>query len=174
MKGVRVHDLNVAKNGPNHYVRDHYPRPSQKDLQKVLNENYTSLLIIRDPFERLLSAYKDKIESTSNDYFNPFICNISKSKKDAFGNCRATFPDFVDFIISEQEEGRQPNEHWATYDEFCSPCQVRFDYVLKFEHLDVEEPFFISQSALISYFLTYELMRQSLTEIQYQDQLYLF
>ncbi|RXG69416.1 Carbohydrate sulfotransferase 11 [Armadillidium vulgare] len=104
MKGVRVHDLNVARNGPNHYI-----------------------------------------ESTSNDYFNPFICNISKSRKDAFGNCRATFPDFVDFLISEQEKGRQPNEHWATYDEFCSPCQVRFDYVLKFEHLDVEEPFFLSQ-----------------------------
>ncbi|XP_042892462.1 carbohydrate sulfotransferase 11-like [Penaeus japonicus] len=40
--------------------------------------------------------------------------------------------------------GRPPNEHWAPYHAFCSPCQVHFDYVLRFESLPEEEAFLVA------------------------------
>lgn len=43
-------------------AREKYPRPSKKELFKVLeNENSVSVIIGRHPFERVVSAYRDKI-----------------------------------------------------------------------------------------------------------------
>ncbi|XP_047483943.1 carbohydrate sulfotransferase 11-like [Penaeus chinensis] len=58
-------------------------------------------------------------------------------------DCQPTFPEFVDYLLEERAKGKAPNEHWAPYHSFCSPCQLPFDYVLRFESLLEEEAFLI-------------------------------
>nr|XP_053646633.1 carbohydrate sulfotransferase 9-like [Cherax quadricarinatus] len=51
-------------------TRKLYPRPSIEELNDSLTcLNYSSFIIVREPFERLLSSYRDKIESTAQYYF---------------------------------------------------------------------------------------------------------
>jgi chondroitin 4-sulfotransferase 11 len=53
---------------PLELARKRFPRPSVEDLHEAL-ENSISFLIVREPFERLLSAYRNKMEEGRNTYY---------------------------------------------------------------------------------------------------------
>lgn len=53
---------------PLELARKRFPRPSLEDLYEAL-ENSISFLIAREPFERLLSAYRNKMEEGKNTYY---------------------------------------------------------------------------------------------------------
>ncbi|XP_047484519.1 carbohydrate sulfotransferase 11-like [Penaeus chinensis] len=47
-----------------------YPRPSVEELGSVVaSANATAFLVVREPFQRLLSAFRDKIESNHQTYY---------------------------------------------------------------------------------------------------------
>jgi chondroitin 4-sulfotransferase 11 len=53
--------LKNSKLVPLNLARRRYPRPSLHALQQALNDSI-AFLIVRHPLERLLSAYRDKIQ----------------------------------------------------------------------------------------------------------------
>lgn len=53
---------------PLELARKRFPRPSVEDLYEAM-ENSISFLIVREPFERLLSAYRNKMEEGRNTYY---------------------------------------------------------------------------------------------------------
>ncbi|ROT74612.1 putative carbohydrate sulfotransferase 11 [Penaeus vannamei] len=126
-----------------------YPRPSVEELRAfVASANATSFLIVREPFQRLLSAFRDKIEANHQAHYRSLRCHIQtkvgrRSRRGV--DCQPTFPEFVDYLLEERAKGHAPNEHWAPYYSFCSPCQVAFDYVLRFESLSQEEAFLVAK-----------------------------
>lgn len=63
-------------------ARKKYPRVSVKELQTAMNESIT-FIIVRHPFERLLSAYRDKFEFHLPWTFHQKLGNkiISKYRK---------------------------------------------------------------------------------------------
>ncbi|XP_037798881.1 carbohydrate sulfotransferase 11-like isoform X2 [Penaeus monodon] len=127
--------------------RGAYPRPSVEELGAVVaSANVTAFVIVREPFRRLLSAFRDKIEFNRQAHYRALRCHIQtrlgrRPRRGA--DCQPTFPEFVDYLLEERAKGNAPNEHWAPYYSFCSPCQVAFDYVLRFESLPEEERFLI-------------------------------
>lgn len=38
-----------------------------------------------------------------------------------------TFPEFAQYVINAKYD----DDHWATYYDHCSPCHVRYDFVLR-------------------------------------------
>lgn len=78
MGGKSPQELQNLKTSPVEAARQLYPRPSPEELLSYLGsggggagvagegvgtgENYLSFIIVREPFQRLLSAYRDKIE----------------------------------------------------------------------------------------------------------------
>ncbi|XP_042890742.1 carbohydrate sulfotransferase 13-like [Penaeus japonicus] len=146
LAGVSEKVIRQSRSSPVEVARkEAYPRPSVGELRSALTTaNYTSFLIVRDPFQRLLSAYRDKIEATRQIYYRrTYLPRVTR-------DCQPTFPEFVDYLLEERAKGRPPNEHWAPYHAFCSPCQVHFDYVLRFESLPEEEAFLIETVAGLS------------------------
>ncbi|XP_045599793.1 carbohydrate sulfotransferase 11 isoform X1 [Procambarus clarkii] len=136
------------KTSPVEVTREFYPRPSLEDLERsVTHLNYTSFVIVREPFQRLLSAYRDKMESPKQPYYESLRCaivaNFSSDAHENRGRCTPTFSEFVDYLLEEASLGRPPNEHWAPYYSFCSPCRVNFDYILHFETLPRDEAFLL-------------------------------
>ena len=140
LKGHSKKDVDRTRKKVVEFARKNdYPRPSSEELNGVLDDgNFTSFIVVREPFERLLSSYSDKILDTKDHFYDGVRCAMKKG-------CRPKFSDFVRFIIREVKVGRRLDEHWHPYATFCSPCLAEYDFILHFENLHYEETYFIEQ-----------------------------
>ena len=110
-----------------------------------IKQNYHSFIFVRHPFERLLSTYRNKFLDPYNNIFRekyiPLIQQQLKKKANASRMSKAkkeiSFADFLSFVISRPHE----NEHWNPFQNLCSPCSMKYDYIGKMETLveDSEE-----------------------------------
>ncbi|XP_047118629.1 carbohydrate sulfotransferase 11-like [Schistocerca piceifrons] len=148
--------LQTTKEVPLSLARQRYPRPSLAELRAALNKS-VSFLIVRHPLQRLLSAYRDKLENALPHTFHqrmgaqivrkyrkgpPKI--VGTQKKTNPKNPRwPTFSEFVQFLVDEYRKGSQFDMHWTPITEFCTPCQVPFDVIAKFETLEEDQNFLI-------------------------------
>ena len=105
-------------------------------LQNKLN-TYTKLLIVRDPYERLLSAYIDKLEHGKNHkYWGRYVRHIIRNDKKKYGasaNSELTFSAFVNYVNGLTKP--HINEHWRPYHQLCFPCAIKYDVIAKYETL---------------------------------------
>ncbi len=120
------------------------------DLIKHGMANYTKMIFVRHPFERLVSAYRDKFADGNN---SSTVYQLG-SGTEIVRKYRAepselslkhghdvTFPEFVSYVIDQWTEGRrQLDVHWRPMIDLCLPCSMEYDIVGKFEtlHQDVE------------------------------------
>ncbi|KAH9379592.1 hypothetical protein HPB48_023141 [Haemaphysalis longicornis] len=92
------------------------------DLATQLGYEYTKLIVVRHPFDRLVSAYVDKIRTT-----HPLIRVAKKIYKGGFiyngPNGTLTFSDNVEFILRQPVE--KWDQHWAPFTALCRPCSMR-------------------------------------------------
>uniref|UniRef100_A0A8C2FXW6 Carbohydrate sulfotransferase n=1 Tax=Cyprinus carpio TaxID=7962 RepID=A0A8C2FXW6_CYPCA len=122
----------------------HYSRPLMHHKLK----NYTKFLFVRDPFVRLISAFRDKFVKPDEYFYSHYgstmlqrYANISKppdSAKEAFAaGIRLSFTHFIKYLLDPQTEEENPfNEHWQQMYRLCHPCQIEYDFVGKLETLD--------------------------------------
>jgi len=59
-----------------------------------------------------------------------------------------TFSEFVSFILDEDKMKHLLDMHWTPITKFCTPCQVKFDIVVKFETLDEDQRYLIKKANL--------------------------
>ncbi|XP_042208958.1 carbohydrate sulfotransferase 12-like [Homarus americanus] len=154
-----MYDLKIKKiltrNSPVEQARKFYHRPSVEVLDSCLTQyNYTSFIIVREPFQRLISAFRDKLETDRNEFYKSLRCQIKLNFGDGrrtgklrgwSRDCLPSFSEFIEYLLDEEAHGRSPNEHWAPYYRFCSPCQVHFTYILHFETLTQDEAFLLKK-----------------------------
>jgi len=148
-------------------MTNRYPMKVLKDYVDQHRANLTSFLIVRHPFNRLVSAFRDKLERSrqtdvSEDwYFRTYgAIIVAKYRQDAVrrfgeaffsaennfgaplpvqGHRQARQPSFWEFV---QYVKRSPinrmDEHWRPMSSWCSPCLVPYANVIKFERLEEE------------------------------------
>ncbi|XP_016106139.1 carbohydrate sulfotransferase 12-like [Sinocyclocheilus grahami] len=121
-----------------------FSRPSMHHKLK----NYTKFLFVRDPFVRLISAFRNKFVLPNENFYRQFgsvmlhrYANISKppdSAQEAFAaGIRLSFTHFIKYLLDPQTEEEKPfNEHWQQMYRLCHPCQIEYDFVGKLETLD--------------------------------------
>ncbi|XP_076839625.1 carbohydrate sulfotransferase 10 [Brachyhypopomus gauderio] len=158
---------------PENMVHDHerngLPRLSSMsdfEINERLNK-YFKFFIVRDPFERLISAFKDKF--VQNPRFEPWykhsiapaiVRKYRKSHRDANHSVGLHFEDFVRYL--GDEPGRQYLDrqfgdhiiHWLTYAELCAPCNISYDVVGHHETLEHDAPYILRAagiSGLVAY-----------------------
>ncbi|XP_071317717.1 carbohydrate sulfotransferase 8-like isoform X2 [Trachinotus anak] len=112
--------------------------------------SYTKVLFVREPFERLVSAFRDKFESP-NSYYHPVFGRpiISRYRANATRaalrtGAGVTFREFVQYLL----DVRRPvgmDIHWEPVSQLCNPCLLRYNFIGKFESLE-EEANFLLQS----------------------------
>lgn len=73
--------LDKTKETPVSVARKKYPRPSAKELYDALKD-HLSFIIVRHPFERLISAYRDKFSYPYDQYFKPLGEKIIKATRE--------------------------------------------------------------------------------------------
>uniref|UniRef100_A0A147AZT0 Carbohydrate sulfotransferase n=1 Tax=Fundulus heteroclitus TaxID=8078 RepID=A0A147AZT0_FUNHE len=119
-----------------------------RHLMKVKLKKYTKFLFVRDPFVRLISAYRNKFEMRNEDFYRRFAQVMLRryanqptppaSVDEAFAlGVQPSFSHFTQYLLDPQTERDAPfNEHWRQVYRLCHPCQIQYDFV---GHLETAE-----------------------------------
>lgn len=99
--------------------------------------NYYKFMLVRHPFDRLSSAYREKF-GPENHYYHKALGKgiIKKYRKNATTESLETgndvkFGEFVKFLLDGKPPGY--NDHWKRFYEVCDPCRVKYDHIAKLE-----------------------------------------
>ncbi|KAJ8686642.1 hypothetical protein QAD02_022436 [Eretmocerus hayati] len=153
LAGYSATFLKSSKAVPVSLARQKYPRPTAEELAKFLNDS-VSFIIVRHPFERLLSAYRDKLEHSLPHTFHSKLGsqivshyrNKGHRSSGKHGPRYPLFDEFVDWLLCEWKAGNELDMHWTPIVNFCTPCQVRFDVIAKFETLYDDQNYLIKHA----------------------------
>uniref|UniRef100_A0A4W5PHE8 Carbohydrate sulfotransferase n=1 Tax=Hucho hucho TaxID=62062 RepID=A0A4W5PHE8_9TELE len=105
---------------------------------------YLKFLFVREPFERLVSAYRNKFTRSYNTAFHKrYGTKIIRRHRphpepEALeqGN-DVSFQEFVQYLVDPRTQREEPfNEHWERIHSLCHPCLVHYDVVGKYETLE--------------------------------------
>ncbi|KAK2862774.1 hypothetical protein Q5P01_002307 [Channa striata] len=111
-----------------------------KAEMKAKLKHYTKFLFVRDPFVRLISAYRDKFQGYNEYYYENFARDILR----LYGNrlyppeiadeafASGVYPSFHNFVqyLLDPKTRQQPFEpHWKQMHHLCHPCLVQYDFV---------------------------------------------
>ncbi|XP_029432941.1 carbohydrate sulfotransferase 12 isoform X2 [Rhinatrema bivittatum] len=119
-----------------------------RHLMKIKLKKYTKFLFVRDPFVRLISAFRSKFELENEEFYRSFAVpmlklysnhtNVPSSVGEAFSvGMKPSFGDFIQYLLDPLTEKERPfNEHWRQAYRLCHPCQIEYDFVGKLETLD--------------------------------------
>lgn len=139
-------------------ARKKFPRPSEEELRDTINTpGVISLMVVREPFVRLLSAYRDKLENITPPYYRKLARKIVMEHREAatkvLGPIKSfgpTFYEFVAYLITKYTSGATAafDEHWAPYYKFCTPCAVNFTVIAKVETLSRDSTYVVQQLGL--------------------------
>ncbi|XP_077460887.1 carbohydrate sulfotransferase 12-like [Stigmatopora argus] len=124
--------------------------PSRHMMAGML-QNYTKFLFVRDPFVRLISAFRDKFLRPNG----PFYSSIGRGMILRYGNLskeevpktvaeahaagiKPTFPQFISYLLDEAREKKIFNDHWRQVNSLCHPCQMNYDFIGQLETLETD------------------------------------
>lgn len=110
---------------------------------------YLAFLFVREPFERLASAYRNKFarpysEAFQRRYGTRIIRRLRPgAQPEALARGHdVRFAEFLAYLLDPRTRRGEPfNEHWERAHALCHPCRLRYDVVGKFETLAEDAAF---------------------------------
>ena len=116
---------------------------------KLRLQSYFKFLFVREPFERLLSAYEDKFVETPDvhymkRYANKIVSNF-KNYMDPSSDKELTFKKFIYYISSN---GFNDDPHWAMNEKLCLPCQIQYQFIGHFNDMQEEARYVLRRTGM--------------------------
>lgn len=117
------------------------------ELQKQILATYFKFTFVREPFERLLSAYIDKFVYPRIEDQPILFAHGPKILKNFRPNAtrRAlqtlndiTFGEFIEYLVTKGGNSSTPvmEWHWDNYVNICGMCAVSYDFIGHYETYD--------------------------------------
>uniref|UniRef100_A0A3P9HIR7 Carbohydrate sulfotransferase n=1 Tax=Oryzias latipes TaxID=8090 RepID=A0A3P9HIR7_ORYLA len=113
----------------------------QSECLYRLHHHYTKFLFVRDPFVRLISAYRDKMQKYDQYFYDGYVrvilqrfknqrnltVNYNVARKQGL---QPSFYNFIQYILDPRTETYEPFEpHWRQMRRLCHPCLIEYDFV---------------------------------------------
>ncbi|KAJ3587063.1 hypothetical protein NHX12_013453 [Muraenolepis orangiensis] len=106
--------------------------------------SYLKFLFVREPFERLVSAYRNKFTRRYNTAFHKrYGTEIIRRHRPGARPAAleagddVSFLEFVRYLVDPRTRRDRPlNEHWERAHALCHPCLLHYDVVGKYETLE--------------------------------------
>uniref|UniRef100_A0A182RBE1 Carbohydrate sulfotransferase n=1 Tax=Anopheles funestus TaxID=62324 RepID=A0A182RBE1_ANOFN len=130
-------------------ARKFYPKENRLTLMQSMKDSF-SFIIVRHPFERLMSAFEDRLVSMKNAYYSRVSQAIYK-RYHPMGKGTISFRDFVQYIIDDVRYNNGTialDIHWCPINNLCTPCFARYDYIIKLETYQQDVETMIKQANL--------------------------
>ncbi|XP_009073354.1 PREDICTED: carbohydrate sulfotransferase 9, partial [Acanthisitta chloris] len=132
-----------------HYGK-HLRKLDSYDLKGIYTrlDTYTKFIFVRDPMERLVSAFRDKFEHP-NSYYHPVFGKaiIRKYRHNADEEALKTgsgvkFKEFIQYLLDSHRPVGM-DIHWEQVTKLCFPCLINYDFIGKFETLEEDANYFL-------------------------------
>ncbi|KAM9225089.1 carbohydrate sulfotransferase 9 isoform 2-T3 [Dugong dugon] len=132
-----------------HYGK-HLKKLDSFDLKGIYTRlnTYTKAVFVRDPMERLVSAFRDKFEHP-NSYYHPVFGKAIIKKyrpnacEEALNNGSGVkFKEFIHYLLDSHRPVGM-DIHWEKVSKLCYPCLINYDFVGKFETLAEDANYFL-------------------------------
>lgn len=106
--------------------------------------SYLKFVFVREPFERLVSAYRNKFTLSYNTAFHKRYGTkiVRRHRLDPRPEALergddVSFEEFVYYLVDPATQREEPfNEHWERVHSLCHPCLIHYDVVGKYETLE--------------------------------------
>lgn len=112
--------------------------------------NYFKFTVIRNPLERLVSSYRNKIEPPLSGHSIKFPNYIKRQILEQYRpvvyqhwlntggsyNISITFPEFVEYYVDSFKEHLNP--HIKPFSKLCHPCNIPFHFYIHFNEYSLD------------------------------------
>lgn len=122
------------------------------DVSKRLVTHF-KFLFVREPFHRLLSAYRDKFFGKNRIYTNRFRKMIVEAFRPrdietvGMATNNVTFTEFLKYIVTYTGY-MTSNDHWQKYEQLCFPCAFEYDFIGHFETLEEDAVYLLKKAGI--------------------------
>ena len=108
-------------------------------------KKYFKFFFVRHPFERILSAWRNKFKNPYNEVYQkrlgPKIVKQVRAKVTVASGAAVkdiTFEEFIDYIIylNYVKKAKSMDQHWELALNLCDPCNIQYDFIGKVETLE--------------------------------------
>ncbi|XP_062608336.1 carbohydrate sulfotransferase 11-like [Saccostrea cucullata] len=108
----------------------------------ALRTNFV-FMFARNPFNRLLSGYLDKVYTANPFYWNLFGEQIRHHKRNSMScHSNITFQEIVEYVIkAEGKFIKKRDPHFMAMFDKCKPCQIPYDFIGKMETFESDVQF---------------------------------
>ncbi|XP_044630458.2 carbohydrate sulfotransferase 9 isoform X1 [Equus asinus] len=148
LNGLAPSTYNISHDAV-HYGK-HLKKLDGFDLKGIYTRlnTYTKAVFVRDPMERLVSAFRDKFEHP-NSYYHPVFGKAIIKKyrpnacEEALNNGSGVqFKEFIHYLLDSHRPVGM-DIHWEKVSKLCYPCLINYDFVGKFETLEEDANYFL-------------------------------
>ena len=110
---------------------------TKKTFIDFLEENNLFLFtFVRHPFERLVSAYKNKVLDGSYK-------KMEKVEYRRWLDAHKTFPEFIQLVLNDLKENEHADGHWNQYSKGCLDCDIQYDVIGRMETFEEDVKYII-------------------------------
>ena len=122
------HDIPLLKRQGLKYLSSYTTEEANFKLR-----NYYKYLVVRDPYDRLVSAHRDKFLQQDERYYTNDLGRTIKRFRTDGKETHVKFWEFVKYIVEDNSNPLRYDRHWVPQFYVCDPCNVQYDYVAKVE-----------------------------------------
>lgn len=149
--GYTGYDENIAHDRTANGLTYLHTIPKPQRALWLLRPDVTRAVFVRNPWTRLLSAYRSKIEGRS-------IGNLPNRTRNYFQRCiieqmgggPVSFEEFVTFL--EQTPLSQMNEHWMPQYLIAGLDEIKYNFIGKMETLEEDAILLVRRCGLASFY----------------------
>jgi len=112
------------------------------------DSRYFTFMFVREPLERLVSAYRDKlIEDGVYGHVNIDIVRQYRPNdyKASVKRYNVTFRELVRYVLDQHATGKVLDRHWIPQYQLCRVCQLRWDFIGHHETLHEDADYVVSK-----------------------------
>ena len=142
-------DLRGLKQGINIHRWDLWRRLYQYTEEERTQrlQTYFKFVFVREPLNRLLSAYKNKFiddRRISKPAREKIIKTYRPQDFEPNGDNNVTFTEFIRYFSNNIPR----NQHWRQYEELCHPCVINYDFIGHLETLKDDAPLLLKMAGI--------------------------